>query len=112
MFPSSIRASIAALAVYVVAVSALPSLTLETSTPNANVDGLTNLKVSATTVNTGDETLKLLDDSRGVLSPLPENSTTTDTTGSRPSLGGVIVSHTFGCMTGVLQRTNTFDLRF
>ena len=106
--PPSIHASIAALAVYVVAVSAVPSLTLKTSTPNVNVDGLTNLKVSATIVNTGDETPKLLNDSCGVLDPLPENSTTTDATGSRPSLGGVMVSHTFGCMIELLPRADTF----
>ena len=81
MFVPSIHASVAALAVYVVAVSAVPSLTPKTSTPIVNVDGLTKLKVSATIVNTGDETLTLFDDSRGVLDPLPENSTITDAAG-------------------------------
>lgn len=68
------------------AVSTTPSLTLKISTPNANVDGLENLEITTTIINTDDEILKLLNDPRGILDSLPENSfTVTDASGSRPS---------------------------
>jgi len=74
MFSSSVRASLVALIASAVAVSAAPGLSLKTSTHDANVDGLENLKVTTTIINTGDETLKPLNDPRGVLDPFPENS--------------------------------------
>ena len=89
MMPSSFRAALFALAVSVVAVSAAPRLTVKTSGPDLNADGLENLEVAATITNSGDETLRLLNDPRGVLSPFPENSfTITDATGSRPVFNG------------------------
>ena len=89
MMPSSFRAALFALAVSVVAVSAAPRLTVKTSAPDLNADGLENLEVAATITNSGDETLRLLNDPRGVLSPFPENSfTITDATGSRPVFNG------------------------
>jgi hypothetical protein len=43
--------------------------------PGADVvDGVKNLKLSATIVNTGDETLKLLNDPRSLLNKLPTHS--------------------------------------
>ena len=57
-------------------VSALPSLSIKTSTPDLDIDGVGNLKVTTTIVNTGGESLKLLNDPRGVLDPSPENSFT------------------------------------
>ena len=76
MFSSSICASLVALIASAVIVSAAPGLTLKTSIPNVNVDGLESLKVITTVTNTGDETLKLLNDPRGVLESFPENSFT------------------------------------
>ena len=94
MFPSSLRASLAILIASAVAVSATPSLTIKTSTPNVNVDGLENLKVTTTIVNTGDETLKLLNNPRGVLSPFPENTfIIINPVGSRPLFTGPEVNH-------------------
>ena len=94
MLFSSPRASLVALAASAVAVSASPGLTVKTSTPSTNVDGLQNLKVTTTITNTGDEILKLLNDPRGVLDPFPGNSfTITDASGSRPSFVGATVNH-------------------
>ena len=74
-------------------VSTVPSLTVKTSTSNVNIDGLKNLKVTATIVNTGGETLKLLNDPRGVLDPFPEDSfTITDPSGSGPAFNGASVN--------------------
>ena len=81
--------SLALLVAHAVTISAAPSLTVRTSTPNVNVDGLKNLKVTTTVVNTGGETLKLLKDPRGVLDPFPENTfNITNPFGSRPELTG------------------------
>jgi len=92
MFSSSLPAFLVALVASAVAVSAAPGLTVKTSTPSAKVDGLGNLKVTTTIINTGDETLKLLNDPRGVLDTFPENSfSITDTTGSHPLFDGAKV---------------------
>ena len=65
---------------------------LGTWTSDVHVHGLDNLKVTATIFNTGDETLKLLNDPRGVLDSFPENSfSITDATGSRPEFDGAKV---------------------
>jgi peptidyl-Lys metalloendopeptidase len=71
IFSSHLRASLVALVASVIAVSAAPGLTVKTSAPNVEVDRLVNLKVTATITNTSDETLKPLNDSRGVLSLFP-----------------------------------------
>ena len=94
MFSSSLRASLVALVASAIAVSATPGLTVTTSIPSDNVDGLGNLKITATVTNTGDQTLKLLKDPRGVLSTFPENTfSITDATGSGPSFNGAKVNH-------------------
>lgn len=100
MFSSSLRASLVAFVAYAIAVSAAPTvpaapgLTVKTSTSEVDVDGLKNLQVVVTVVNTGGETLKLLNDPRGVLDSFPTDSfTITDTAGSSPSFNGVSVSH-------------------
>jgi len=88
-----------------------PRLTVETSTPNVNVDGLEELKVTTTITNTGDETLKLINDPRGVLDPFPENSfRITDAAGFRPSFNGAKVIHTSGYLTNLCA--HGFDFRF
>ena len=89
MSPPSLRATFVVLVVSAVAAFATPSLTVKASTPNVNVDGLEKLKVTTIVTNTGDETLKLLNDPRGVLDSFPENSFhITDAAGSRPSFNG------------------------
>ena len=92
MFPSLQAVLVVALASAVTDVSAAPGLTVKTSTANVKVDGLENLKVTATVINTGDETLKLLNDPRGVLNSFPENSfAITNAVGSRPLFNGAKV---------------------
>lgn len=57
----------------------------------ANVE---NLKVVATITNTGDETLKILNDPRGPLSPLPANTfAITDANGASPNFTGIKVKY-------------------
>jgi len=107
MLSSSLCVSLVALTVSAVSVSAAPSLTLETSTPNVDVDGLENLKVTTTVTNTGDATLRLLNDPRGVLNTFPENSfTITDPAGSGPSFNGAKVDHLHGFLANA--RTDSF----
>lgn len=61
----------------------LPSLTVKTSTSSVDVDRLEDLKVTTTITNTGDVTLKLLNDPRGALSSFPGKTfTVTDANGS------------------------------
>ena len=101
MFSSSLRTSLIALVASAVAVSAAPGLTVKTSTTSGNVDGLANLKVTATVTNTGDQSLKLLNDPRGVLSTFPENTfSITDAAGSGPSFNGAKVN----CASGYFSR--------
>ncbi len=92
MFPF-LRAALVALVVSAVSISADPGLTVHTSTANVEVDdGLDKLKVTATVINTGDETLKLLNNPRGILNAFPENSfTITNAAGSRPMFNGAKV---------------------
>ena len=99
MFPPPLAVLVAyvAAASAVPAISTVPSLSVRTSTSNPNIDGLENFKVTATIANTGDGTLKLLNDPRGVLNPFPEDSfTITDPSGSRPSFTGDSVSRVSG----------------
>jgi len=66
---------------------------LKVSTPSA-VDGIENLKVVTTLTNTGDETLKLLNDPRSALNTFPTNTfTVTDSTGASPEFVGVRVKY-------------------
>ena len=120
MFSSPLRTPLVALITYVAigsitpAVSAAPNAVVKPSTSNSNVDvdGLKNpnLKVTTTISNTGGETLKLLNDHRGVLDPFPEDSfTITDPSGSRLSSRGERVNHTSGYV--INQHANALGLR-
>ena len=117
MFFSSIRAPLVALVAYVVSlgsstpsVSSLPSLTVGTATSDLNIDGSGGLKVTATVVNTGGESLKLLNDPRGVLDPFPENTFTfIGPSDSPPPFRGARVNHSSGYM--ITLRTDVLDLR-
>lgn len=54
------------------------------------MNGIENLKVVATITNTGDETLKILNDPRGPLSTIPTNTfAITDAEGVSPVFTGV-----------------------
>ncbi|KAJ8469577.1 hypothetical protein ONZ45_g10909 [Pleurotus djamor] len=89
LFSSSIRSALATIALAALAASAAPGLTLKVSGPDA-VTGVDNLKVVTSLVNTGDETLKLLNDPRGPLSKLPtETFAITDASGARASFTGI-----------------------
>lgn len=99
MFSSSLLAPLVALVVSALAASAAPSLTVTASTPNVDIDGLENLKVTTTVTNTGDETVKLLNDPRSVLHSFPENSFyITNSTGIRPPFSGAKVYQAYGCL--------------
>ncbi|KAI9062953.1 peptidyl-Lys metalloendopeptidase [Trametes sanguinea] len=93
MFTSAVRATLIALAASAVVVSAERALSLKVSGPEA-VDGVQNFKVTTTLTNTGDESLKLLNDPRGALNTLPANTfdITTDS-GEKPSFIGVKVKY-------------------
>ena len=94
---SSPRASLLVLLASTVAVSAAPGLSVKASTSSLIVNGLENLKVTTTVTNTGDETLKLLNDPRGVLNSFPENTfSIADAAGSRPAFNGAKVNRVFG----------------
>ena len=100
MFSSSLLVPLVTLVTYaavfsaIPAVSAAPSLTVKTSAPDVDIDGLNSLKVITTVANTGEETLKLLNDPHGVLSPFPGDAfTITDPSGSRLAFSGAPVSH-------------------
>ena len=54
------------------------------------VDSVEHLKILATVTNTGDETLKVLNDPRGPLNKLPTDTfVITDATGAQPSFTGI-----------------------
>lgn len=92
MFTSALRSTLIALVASAVAVSAAPGLSLKLSGAE-KVDGVNNLKIVATVVNTGDETLKLLNDPRGPLSKLPTETfeIVHEASGASPSFTGVKV---------------------
>jgi peptidyl-Lys metalloendopeptidase len=92
MFSSSLRSTLVTLVLAAVAVSATPGLTLTLSGAD-KVDGVNNLKITATVKNTGDETLKLLNDPRGVLNKLPtEAFQIISESGESPTFTGVKVT--------------------
>ena len=94
---SYLRVSLITLVASAVAVSAAPGLTVKTSIPDVQVDGLQNLKITATITNIGDEILKLLNDPHGVLDTFPEDSfNITGATGLHPSFNGAKASCTSG----------------
>lgn len=70
MFSRTLRLACIALISSALSVSAVRSLSLQLSGAD-QVVGVDNLRVVATVTNTGDETLKLLNDPRGPLSTMP-----------------------------------------
>ncbi|KAF8167476.1 deuterolysin M35 metalloprotease [Crassisporium funariophilum] len=93
MFSTSVKSLLASLVLAAVAVSASPSLSLSLAGPSS-VTGVENLKVVATITNTGDETLKVLNDPRGLLSKRPANKfAIADAKGVRPAFTGIKVKY-------------------
>ena len=90
---SSFRAALVVLVAFAAAAGSAPSLSVMTSVPNVEVNGLRNLKVVATVFNTGDESLKLLKDPHGVLDSFPEDSfIITGVAGVHPLFSGARVN--------------------
>ncbi|KAH9944017.1 peptidyl-Lys metalloendopeptidase [Epithele typhae] len=89
MFSSALRATLIALAASAVSVSAAPGLSLKVSGGDA-FTGVENMKVATTITNTGDETLKLINDVRGALHTLPTNAfAVSSESGETPAFVGV-----------------------
>ncbi|EIN05799.1 peptidyl-Lys metalloendopeptidase [Punctularia strigosozonata HHB-11173 SS5] len=87
------RAALLALVSSAVAVSATRGLTLSVSGPESVAD-VENLKIVTTVKNTGDETLKLLNNPSSVLRKAPTNSfSIADHTGASPSFNGIVVKY-------------------
>ncbi|KAF9467834.1 hypothetical protein BDZ94DRAFT_1376555 [Collybia nuda] len=89
MFSNTLRSTLIALVASAIAVSAAPGLSLKVTGPDA-VNTVENLKVVTTVTNTGDETLKILNDPLGPLSKLPANTfTISDAKGASPKFTGI-----------------------
>jgi len=106
MFSKSLRAVFLALTALAVSISATQSLSVKITGilwvsipiicmlitfpgPDA-VDSVEHLKIVATVTNTGDETLKVLNDPHGPLNKLPTDTfVITDAKGSQPSFIGI-----------------------
>ena len=93
-----------------VAVSTAPASTIDvgftvTLSPlSLKGDESENMKVITAVANTGDKTLKLLKEPRGILGPFPEDTfTVTDSAGSHPSFIGAKVNYA----TGFLKNSRT-----
>lgn len=81
--------AIATLLFSAAAVSAAPSLSLKLTGPE-DVSDVSDLKLTAIVTNTGDSTLKLLNDPRGPLNTLPADTfAITDVTGNKPAFTGI-----------------------
>jgi len=106
MFSKSVRAAFVALTALAVSISATQSLSIKVngifhvslpiiymfiSSPGSPaVDSVEHLKIVATITNTGDETLKVLNDPRGPLNKLPTDTfVITDAKGAQPSFTGI-----------------------
>ncbi|KAF9486346.1 deuterolysin M35 metalloprotease [Pholiota conissans] len=93
MLAPTFQSILAALLLGASAVSAASPLSLNLSGPKS-VQGVENLKITATITNTGSETLKVLNDPRGLLSKRPAHKfSITDAKGVSPSFTGVKVKY-------------------
>ncbi|KAF9469757.1 deuterolysin M35 metalloprotease [Collybia nuda] len=93
MFSTLLRSTLAAIAISALTVSAAPGISLKVAGPES-VNGVENLKVVATITNTGDQTLKILNDPRGPLSTMPADTfDITDSNGARPTFTGIKVKY-------------------
>jgi peptidyl-Lys metalloendopeptidase len=84
-------------------VFATPSLSLHISGPRT-VDGIENLKLITTVANTGDSTLQLLKDPRGVLSTMPTHKfVIRNAVGDEPLFTGAIINNGVADSANVVQ---------
>ena len=93
MFSTSLRSALITLATTAAAAQAAPGLSLKVSGPDT-INDVENFKVITTLINTGDETLKLLNDPRSALHTFATNTfaiTTND--GASPAFTGVKVKY-------------------
>ncbi|KAF8636946.1 hypothetical protein AX17_003197 [Amanita inopinata Kibby_2008] len=89
MFSSSLRSALLAIIGSAIVVSAAPGLSVKVTGPSS-VDHVRDLKVTTTITNTGDETLKVLNDPLSPLSQLPANTfAITDASGTAPTFTGI-----------------------
>ena len=94
--------------------SATRGLVVKISVPNVDVNGLENLKVTTTVTNTGDETLKLLNDPNGVLYSFPADKfTITSPAGTHLPFIGAMVNHpSVGSQMRALTLLTHFQLKY
>jgi len=93
MLPSSLRVILLILALESLGVSASPAISVTVTGPESVTD-VENLTVVATVTNTGDETLKLLNDPEGPLSQAPTDTfSITDASGTGPTFTGMLIKY-------------------
>jgi peptidyl-Lys metalloendopeptidase len=93
MFSSALLAALFSLLLSCVAVLAAPALSVHIS-GHPRVVGIHTLKVVVAVQNTGDTTLKLLNDPNGPLSILPTHTfKVTNTDGGKPDFNGIIAKY-------------------
>ncbi|KAK7438480.1 hypothetical protein VKT23_018095 [Stygiomarasmius scandens] len=93
LYSTKLQSFASALFIYALSVSATQELTLKLSGTEL-ADGVDNLKVTAKLTNTGDETLRVLNDPRSVLSSHPTNTfSISDADGASPSFNGMRVKY-------------------
>jgi peptidyl-Lys metalloendopeptidase len=90
MFSFAVRSALFAIAASAVLVNAATSISLKVTGPDS-INSSEDLKITATVTNTGDETVKLLNDPRSPLSTLPADTFefTSADNGARPSFSGI-----------------------
>ncbi|KAF8905692.1 peptidyl-Lys metalloendopeptidase [Mucidula mucida] len=93
MFSPSVRSFLTAFTLSAITASAAPGLSLTLSGVDSVVD-VANLGVSATLTNTGDETLKILNEPTSLLSPYATNSFgISSASGAVPAFNGIKVKY-------------------
>ncbi|PIL25448.1 hypothetical protein GSI_13338 [Ganoderma sinense ZZ0214-1] len=96
MFSTSLLSALIILVVTATAACAAPGLALKVTVPDA-IEGVENLRAITTLTNTGDQTLKLLNDPRGALHTFPTNAfAITTENGASPSFTGMKVKYSPG----------------
>ncbi|KIY71272.1 deuterolysin M35 metalloprotease [Cylindrobasidium torrendii FP15055 ss-10] len=86
------RTSLLALAFTAISATAAPSLSLAVTGADSVVD-VTNLEISATLTNTGDESVKILNDPNSVINAFPANSFSIDSESGSPAFIGAHVKY-------------------
>ncbi|KAG9121877.1 hypothetical protein FRC07_001978 [Ceratobasidium sp. 392] len=102
------KSFVSAVLLSAVAVSAAPSLVLDVTGPS-NVVDVHGLSVKATLKNTGDETLKLLNDPRTVLSKAKTNTFAISSKSGSPAFTGIKVKYV-PSRAAALNKESTFTV--